>query len=163
MPVSREGGVNVRTGRRALAQRQMLKAFVRAVLAGSLAGAGLPLVLTVLIAVASLPDGGIHGPGSIEQTLWLAILPLLIAFPVVFVASVVVGLPVALLLGRTGRQSMTAYCLIGGGAGFVIPLIALLFVGAPAGYWIALLGLLGGTVTGYVWSRGVLPTPPPGT
>ncbi len=141
---------------------QVLMRFCKAVLAGSFTAAVPPLFFTILFAAFSLPDG-INGPGSMGPTLYLAILPLLVTLPVVLVASLLIGLPLTLFLRRTGRESTFAYCTSGAIAGLLIPLLALLLMGAPSGHWIAFLGLIGGIVTAYVWSKDAKPTPLPDT
>jgi hypothetical protein len=125
-------------------------AFGKAVLSGSLVGAAPVLALTLLLAASSLPDG-INGSGSLPATLWLAILPLAVSFPVVFITSLVIGLPLTYFLRRNGWESNAAYVGVGVTAGFVIPVAGLLMMAAGAGYWIALLGAASGAATGHVW------------
>lgn len=83
--------------------------------------------------------------------LYLAILPLLISIPVVLGASLFVGLPLTLLLKRSKRESAVAYISLGAIMGFILPIVILLVMVAPGGYWIALPGAVGGAVTGRTW------------
>lgn len=132
-------------------------AFGKSVLAGSLASAAPVLAFTVLLAVSSLPEG-ISGPGSLLATFWLAILPLAVSIPVVFGASIVIGLPLTFLLRQNGWECSAAYVGCGSAAGFLIPIIGLLIIEAPTGYWVSLLGAAGGAVTGRVWWKSNQPS-----
>lgn len=125
-------------------------AFGKSVLAGSLVSAAPLLVFTLILAVSSLPEG-INGPGSMGATLWLAVLPLVGSVVIILSASIGIGLPVTFALRRKGWESSAAYVGVGSVSGFLIPIIALLIMEAPAGYWMALLGAVGGAITGRVW------------
>ena len=85
----------------------MMPAFAKSVLIGSLVGAAPFLAFTLLLAEFSLPDG-INGPGTLPATLWLAILPLVVSFPIVLGASIVIGLPLTFALRRNGWESSAA-------------------------------------------------------
>ncbi|WP_294322488.1 hypothetical protein [uncultured Sphingomonas sp.] len=140
--------------------------FCKAVLAGSFTAAAMPLFFAILLTLRSLPDGGINGPGSIGASLYLAILPLLVTTPIVLLASILIGLPLALFLRRSGRESTFAYCAAGGIAGFVIPSAGLLLLGLDAlgCFLMGGLGMVSGAMTGYVWSRPAKrPIPRPDT
>ena len=78
-------------------------------------------------------------------------LPLIVAVPVVFAAGLIVGLPTTALLKWRGQESREAYVSIAVIAGSIIPLAVLASMHAASGYWIALLGALGGGVAAYVW------------
>ena len=129
----------------------LLRAFVQAVLLGAIAAAAPMLVVTGIIGTASILDGGPRGDGVIAPALYLMVLPLVVSLPVVLTASLIVGLPVTLLLKRWNRESAWAYAACGAVAGALIPLVGLLAAGAPSGYWTALLGVIGGAVTGWTW------------
>ena len=120
-------------------------AFVRAVLYGALAAAAPVLVVTVTLGIASMLDGGWRGDGKLAPSLWLAVLPLVLA------ASLLVGLPLTMLLRRFDRESERAYTTCGAVAGCLIPIGGLLAMAAPSGHWTALLGAFGGAVTGRTW------------
>ncbi|MFP5434910.1 MAG: hypothetical protein ACLGIM_17585 [Alphaproteobacteria bacterium] len=124
--------------------------FVKSVLFGAVAGAAPVLVFTFALAINSLPEG-LKGGGSLFLSVWLAILPLVISIPLVFGASVIVGLPLTTLLKRRRRESEFAYISVGAAVGFALPIVILLLIAAPAGYWTALLGAFGGAITGKTW------------
>lgn len=124
--------------------------FIKSVMLGALAGAGPILFITVLIAASSIPEG-LNGDGNLLPSLWLAILPLIVATPLVLGASICVGLPLTYFLRRMGRESLNAYCGAGVIVGFVLTISILLIFAASAGYWMALLGAFSGAVTGRTW------------
>lgn len=128
--------------------------FCKAVIAGGVASAAPVLAFTMALALISLPQG-MNGQGDIPATLWFAIMPLVISTSVVFVASVIVGLPVTLILRRYSSESGPAYVGSGVAAGFLIPFFGLLIVGSFAAFWMLILGTLGGAVTSRVWWRYV--------
>ena len=138
-----------------------VRAFAKAVSWGTLAGAGPILLGTVPLALFSLADGGIKGPGSLGATLHMAALPLLYTFQIVLVAAAVMGIPAALLLRRMRRETRDAYSAAGGVAGLLVPLVPLIILGAPDGYWLSLLGAFSGAVTGHVWWRETRTPPTP--
>ena len=124
--------------------------FVKSVLLGAVAGAAPLLIFTCTLALMSLPEG-LDDRGGLLSLLWLAILPLIISISLVLGASIVVGLPLTALLKRQGWESASAYMSVGAIAGFLLPIAILLLMAAPAGYWMALLGAVGGAVTGRTW------------
>lgn len=124
--------------------------FAKSVMVGALAGAGPMLFITVLIAAGSLPKG-LNGDGNLLPSLWLALLPLIVSTPLVLGASLCVGLPLTYVLRRKGWESLNAYCGAGALVGFLLPIVILLIMAAPAGYWMALLGAFSGVVTGRTW------------
>ncbi|MBD8555875.1 hypothetical protein IFT84_15305 [Rhizobium sp. CFBP 8762] len=127
------------------------KSFLKAVLFGTLAGAGPILLITVTFALLSLPDGGIKGPGSLPQTLQMVFLPLAVAFPIVLVSSLVFGIPVTFILRRLRAESSNTYTFTAGFIGMLIPLAGCLWWDVQD--WICLLGFFSGAVTGSVWWR----------
>jgi len=124
--------------------------FAKAVLLGALAAAALPMVLTTGLAAMMIPEVT-RGAYDAWRVVYLLLLPLIVALPVVLVAALVVGLPTAALLKWRGRESREAYVSIGVIAGTIIPIALLGLMGAPSGYWIALLGAFGGGVAAHVW------------
>ncbi len=126
--------------------------FAKSVLLGSLAGAAPMLVFTVALAIGSLPEG-LDGGGRLLPLFWFAILPLIVSFPLVLGASIFVGLPLTAVLKRKGWESGAAYIASGAAVGFAIPLVILSLdkADAEAGLWTALLGSIGGGVTGRTW------------
>lgn len=131
-------------------QKVAIGAFFKSVVFGALAGAAPILIFTTVLSLVSLPEG-LNGDGRLFPSLWLAILPLVVSFPLVLGASIIIGLPFTAFLKYRKWESSAAY--IGGGAafGFVLPPTILLIGEAPAGYWMALLGAVGGAVTGRTW------------
>jgi len=127
-----------------------MRAFTKSVLWGTLAACALPCAFTIALAINSLPEG-LDGGGRLFPSLWLAILPIVVTFPLVLGASLLFGLPLTVLLKRTERESASAYTISGAVLGFAVPLVVLLIIRAPAGHWMALLGAFSGAVTGQTW------------
>lgn len=125
-------------------------AFMKSVLLGTFAAAALPSVLTFAIAVNSLPEG-LNGDGRLFPSFWLALLPTMVALPLVLGASLLFGVPLTMLLKRVERESAGAYAICGAVLGLFIPLAILMIIRAPAGYWMAFLGAFSGMVTALVW------------
>lgn len=124
--------------------------FIRSVLLGSLAAAAPLLVFTVILAVGSPPEV-LDGGGRLFPSFWLAIVPLVVSFPLVLAASVLVRLPLTAFLKHREWESGAAYISVGAELGFIIPLAILLLMNAPAEHWMALTGAVGGAVTGRTW------------
>jgi hypothetical protein len=88
-------------------------AFAAAVFAGTAAAMAVPvLVCLALVLESGSPDGSI-----------LRVLAFFVglAFPIVLLGSLVIGVPAALLLRALRRESGGAYVLIGAAAGFLVP------------------------------------------
>jgi hypothetical protein len=83
--------------------RAQMRGFGKAVAWGTLAGAALPLAFTTILALSFLPDV-FSGKMTIGQILYLLGLPLIVAFPIVLLASIVFGLPLTALLRRINRE-----------------------------------------------------------
>lgn len=135
-----------------------MRAFIRAVLIGTLAGAAAPLLLTLPLAVISLGDGGFDG--TIRSSLMIGIAPLLVAFPVVLGCSLLLGLPAVAIFRRLGIETVASYVCLGCVAGGVVPTMLLWLIAAPDGYWMAFLGTFSGGVTAASWARGIGLTAP---
>lgn len=129
-------------------------AFARAVLIGTLAGAWLPMTVTILITLGTLPDG-LNGDGRLWQSFWFAVAPITVTLPIVLASCVLLGLPTAWLLKRFNAESKLNYILVGAVAGFVIPLAILLWMNAQDGWWLALLGSFSGGATAASWSHSM--------
>src|SRR3954467_6183342 len=117
--------------------------FVKAILLGAMAAAAAPMIFTVGLAIMMIGDV-MRGHQEAWRVAYLAMLPLIVAVPVVLAAGLFVGLPTTALLKWRAQQSREAYVSIGVIAGSIIPLAVLAWMHAPSGYWIALLGALGG-------------------
>lgn len=125
--------------------------FLRAVLAGVLAGASPPMLATGGIALSVLP-GALERGEQVLPLLVLAVFPLVYAIPLVLVGSIIIGLPVAVILRKRNSESAAAYVAAGAVGGFVVPLTILLSLHAPSGsYWLCFLGAFSGGVTGATW------------
>ena len=124
--------------------------FAKSVLFGTIAGGFLPLFLTVPLAIIGLiePMGGHR---DIFGSMYIAALPLLISFSFVFVSSVMVGLPVAVILKYLGAENESNYIVVGAIMGALIPLIGLVLIGAPEGFLTCILGFVAGWVTAQTW------------
>ena len=142
-----------------------MRPFFRSVWAGAVAGAALPLILTVMLAL----DGLVRGDPLLSMLL-LALFPLFVTVPVVLAAALTIGLPVAALLQRANLESRTVYVLTGGAVGFLLPLlfeslsnVANTFISfLPTDdtmtlWWIgSFFGALSGAVTANVWWKSRL-------
>lgn len=130
----------------------MVRAFFKAVLIGTLAGAGLPLIFSALAFLFSLSDGG--------APLLLLIFPLVLSFAFVLPSAILIGLPVTWLLKHLGRESPTTYATIGGIAGATVVAILhiVVFASGKTGdgdfnLLTILLGAFSGGVTGWTWGK----------
>lgn len=124
--------------------------FIKSVLFGAFVGAAPVLRFTISLAVTSLPEG-LNGDGKLFPVFWLAILPLVVATPIVLGASIIIGLPLTVILQRNKWESGAVYMSVGAAFGFVLPIFGLLSMAAEEGYWMALLGALSGGITGRTW------------
>lgn len=68
-------------------------------------------------------------------------------------SSLIFGLPFTRFLRACGCESAVAYVVGGVALGFAVPVLVLLYIGAPSGYWIAILGGFSGGVTANTWWR----------
>lgn len=137
--------------RAARAKFSLMWAFLKSVLLGAISATVPLLIITIILGGVLLAEGFASGDVRIFPALWLAFLPLFIAIPLVFSASLIFGIPLTLILKRQGRESAAAYIGIGAAIGAIIPIVILLAMAAPAGYWMSVLGALGGGVTGRTW------------
>lgn len=127
-----------------------MRAFFRAVFVGTLAGAWMPLIITVLIGLGLLFDL-LNGQGDAWAPLLVAMAPLMITFPIVLGSSVLIGLPTAWILRRLDFETKEAYLSVGIIAGSLVPLIILNLMEAEDGWWMALLGAFSGGMTAATW------------
>lgn len=135
----------------------MLKAFIKSILIGSLAGAWLPLIFTVFATLFSLPAGLSTNDGLLG-TLYIAFLPLLVALTFVAPCMVVIGLPATIILRRMKAESKDAYITVGAIAGFLIPILALVHAAPVAALLLAILGAFSGGVTARTWWSAICET-----
>ncbi len=119
--------------------------FAKAVLIGTLAAAMLPLCLTVPLGLSEHDDP--------RTSLYIAALPLIVAFPVVLGASTLIGLPAFLVLKRRNAETIENYLRVGVLAGLLLPLASILPSGAFGGIWFCALGAFSGGVTAEIWAR----------
>lgn len=109
------------------------------------------MVLTLPLAIGDFIEP-MSGKRRLLTDIYLAGLPLWIAFAIVLLSSVIVGLPVHYILEKRRIASHTTYVVAGVLAGFLVPLLILLAIGAVAGFWMATLGAFSGGVTAHFWS-----------
>ena len=129
-----------------------MRAFVKAVFVGSLAGSWAPLIFTVMGILSYIPEG-FDGSGEIFPAIAFALSPFLIVLCFVLTASVLVGLPTTAILSRLQIESSAAYIIVGIVAGAAFPIAVLEWIGSN-GVWSLLLSVLGafsGGVTGRIW------------
>ena len=142
-----------------------MRAFWISILWGTAAGSALPLLLSSFIAFVSLTDvwsGGV----ALFDLISIALLPLFVTAPVVLFASLIFGLPLTAILARLRRESRHAYTLGGALLGALIPIAALLAIGAHVSVWLSILGATSGAVTGRAWwieGRSLAVSGPPTT
>ncbi|MBB5718320.1 hypothetical protein FHR23_001227 [Stakelama sediminis] len=110
------------------------------------------MIVTVPLAAVNL-IWPLTGHLDIFGSIYLATLPLLMAFGLVFLSSVFVGLPAAAILKLLSAESAITYQSIGATVGFLVTLIGLLAIDATAGFWMCILGVLAGGVTARTWWR----------
>lgn len=127
-----------------------MRAFFRAVMVGTLAGAWMPLIFTVIITLPTLFDQ--YGDNAdLREMLLTALAPLVITLPIVLVSSIVIGLPTSWLLKRLDAEQLHTYVFVGVVAGSIIPLLILWLLEADSGWWLASLGAFSGGVTAASW------------
>jgi hypothetical protein len=123
-------------------------AFAKAVTAGSLAGAGPMMLLTVPLGmVLILQDTS----SNLLTALRMMFLPLMVSAPVVLASSVLVGIPTFLVLRRKGLETKAVYAVAGTVIGIAISVITNVAMGGEAGGILMNLGALAGGVTGWSW------------
>lgn len=129
-----------------------MRDFAKAVLFGTAVAAGPMLLLTIPLGILYFAYD--LDPVSVFwESLRLAILPLAVAFPLVLSSSLLIGIPVTVTLRKIRRETSKLYVICGASFGFVVPIIILTIGRAPAGYWMSLLGALGGAATAWSWAR----------
>lgn len=81
--------------------------------------------------------------------------PLIITLPCVLVASIVFGLPLTAILSHFGKEKGEYYVIAGTAFGALPFLIIPMFLqnGSTDFGYIAVMGALGGAVTGWQWGR----------
>lgn len=130
------------------APRALIWAFAKAVAAGSLAGAGPMMLLTVPLGLFLAAQGT---PPDILVGLKTMFLPLMVSTPVVLGSSVLIGVPTFLILRHRNLETQTVYAIAGTIMGAVAPVIMNLAMGGEAGGILLNLGALAGGVTGWSW------------
>ena len=127
-----------------------LKRLAIAILIGS-AVPVVPLTLFSLsVAVMYAVDMLDRGEG-IWSSLHLVLLPSLVTVPIVATATVFIGLPIHLMLVRTGYAGDLAYSLAGAVTGFALPMLLFVMDGSVDGLELPMLGLVSGAATGHAW------------
>lgn len=128
-----------------------VRAFIRSVVWGGLAGALPYSIFTIPVGLSLL---------FTEQTgldlftgLYVVIIPLLISMPTVLVAAVLLGLPLTALLIRLKREAGSIYLVAGFLLGAIPFLVAAVMDDNLAIGFLAFSGGLGGGITGAVWGR----------
>lgn len=128
-----------------------IRAFLRAVKWGAIAGGGIWLLMTVPIGVGMALDGE-AGPG-----LGVALMPLAIAGAGSLAGMLLIGLPLTALLRELRNERCATYALVGMIAGFIAPslVVALLENFNPFessfGLFLGIFGAISGGVAGHVW------------
>lgn len=130
-----------------------IRHFTYAVLAGTLAGGSIFLVITLPVGV------GIAIEGRILRGLVVVFFPLAISGVGTLAGAVLVGLPVTAALRRCRRERAEYFTTIGILAGFLLPGMLLAAVESHgdtivfASLFLGLFGSLAGMATGTVWGQ----------
>lgn len=125
----------------------MFRAFFKAVFQGTLAG-GLPfMAFTVPIAVSGHLD--------LLSAIYVGGLPIGVAFALVLVSSLLVGLPIHVMLQTQRIASGGAYLVAGSLAGCLVPLAILFASGGVADFATAALGAFSGAMTARSWAKSL--------
>ena len=114
---------------------------------GTLAGGAPFLCVTVPLAILNM-FGARH---DVPASLYLAVLPLIVAFAAVLPAGIVIGIPVSWALTKFKAESLELYVLSGLLFGAAIVLAVLLSIKATQGYWLCFLGAGSGAATAGTW------------
>lgn len=126
-----------------------MKRLIQSILIGTLAGAAMPSIYTIAIAVRLFWSPLERG----QDYFWIliAILPLAVSFATVAAASILIGLPASALLRRYDAESFRNYTIIGAGFGIALPMVILLVSRGGEPYLVSLLGGFAGVVTAAAW------------
>ena len=128
------------------------KGAILAIWTGSLFAAGPGLVLTVPLSIGLLFDCGFM---SMECAVIpaVALFPVAIALPIVIASWLLVGVPLTWLLAKVGYDNSDTVGLVGAIAGALV-VLAFLWLQDSLGYFAAaILGAVGGGVTGKIWGE----------
>ena len=126
---------------------------LKAVLVGSAVVAGPLTLVSGFIAVLHGIDQWNRGD-SLWSAVAIASMPVAIVVPIVALATVLIGLPIDAVLRNRRQAGDLAYSAAGGLVGFALPALPMLIDRTVDTFWMALLGLVGGAVTGHVWWKG---------
>ena len=123
-------------------------AFWYSVGVGTLAGGGIPAIISIPLAVMAMADGvGLAG-------LFIPFVPLVFTGSFVLPAAIVIGLPLTAILKSQGKECPRIYAFCGLIAGAAIPLsFTLAFGGWEPGLFFAVFGMLAGLATALSWGR----------
>ena len=122
--------------------------FVRAVFWGSLSGGGPFLLLTVPLSLIYFEWA------RPQDSLWIAIMPIMISGAIVVPTALCVGLPLTAALAALTRENQAQYVFAGLMLGLLVPVaITLAWGGSAFGAWLSLPGALAGLVTAAVWGH----------
>lgn len=125
-----------------------IKAFIRAVMLGAMAGGGPFLVLMMLIALNGI------GRDGFGEILFGATLPILIAGATVLAAMMLFGLPLTAWLAREQREEVHTYAAFGIGLGIAIPIVVFTTLDSVGtALFLAVPGAFAGFVTARSWGR----------
>ena len=83
----------------------------------------------------------------------LILLPLIISVPVVLLGWLIVGLPLSAVLARFQHDNADTIGLAGAVVGTLVVLAFLWLVDSLWYFWFALVGTVGGGVTGNLWGQ----------
>ena len=130
--------------------RRNLRAFAKAVVVGTLAGAWLPTIFTVFAAIAMFDEAtGVWGAAA--TTVRFVATPSILAICFVLPCAVLVGLPATWLFRLLRIEHPEVYALLGGLTGAILPSTFFWTLNQFASWPLIFLGAFSGAITGWVW------------
>jgi hypothetical protein len=131
----------------------MLKAFFRAVIAGTVAGTAFPVIILAIMIL-----GSSSSPTDLRAMVVISLATVLIPLGLVVASAFTLGIPATFALKRLRWENEPAYLFVGAISGFVVPCAILAIAegdptvalrGLPAGA----IGAFSGAITARSWWR----------
>ena len=130
----------------------MIWQFAKAVFVGTIAGAWLPTIFTTLMALAMIGEQT-DWLEALKDALFLVFGPALITFCFVLPSSIMIGLPTTAVLAWLRLEWAIIYVSVGIIAGSAVTIAVFIWMEAEAGagWFLIVLGMFSGSVTGWIW------------
>lgn len=131
----------------------MLRGIFLAIAAGTAAGTAFPVIILSMAILGSSPSRS-----DFESAIWIAMLAIAFPFALVTSSTLLLGFPATLALKKFNLESETAYLLVGGALGFLVPGAVLTCVEGSGEFFFAattagIFGAFSGAITGRTWWR----------